>query len=280
MQTLLVNVKRCQVLAEPFPHLIVESPLPEDLYLRLASAYPTLEVITGGAEFHSNQRFSLSASQSLGDERISPLWREFVRLHTSAAFFAQVVELFGEHIRSVYPSLEKNIGALGGLSTGVRRPDINPSADALLDAQICVNTRVVGTPSSVRRVHVDSPNKLFTGLYYFRHPDDRSAGGDLEFYRFKGRPRGFRVAEVEDRYVEVVKAIKYRPNTFVMFINNIRALHGVTARAVTPFPRCFFNLVGEVREPLFDLGKYQKGRRRSYFIQTLKRVPRLFRTNV
>lgn len=280
MQTLLANVKRGQVLAEPFPHLVVENPLPPDLYLELVSAYPALEVITGGVEPSSNQRFSLSASEILGDAQISTLWQEFVRLHTSAAFYAQVIELFGDHIRAVYPSLEKKIGALGGLSTGIRQQDKSAGADALLDAQICVNTRVFGAPSSVRRAHVDSPDKLFTGLYYFRHPEDNSAGGDLEFYKFKGRPRGFRVAEVEDRYVEVVKTIKYRPNTLVMFINNIRALHGVTERAVTPFPRYFFNLVGEVGKPLFDLGKYQKGRRRSYFVQTLRRVPRLFRLKV
>ena len=273
MQTLLANVKKCQVLAEPFPHLVVSNPLPEELYRRLVSEYPPLEVITGGAEASSNQRFSLSAAQTLGDARISPLWREFVRLHASAAFFAQVVEVFGDHVRSVYPALEKNVGALGELSTGLRQPDAVGGADALLDAQICVNTRVFGTPSSVRRAHVDSPNKLFTGLYYLRHPDDNSDGGDLEFYRFKGRPRGFRVAEVEDRYVEVVKSIKYRPNTLVMFINNVRALHGVTERSVTPFPRRFFNLVVEVRKPLFDLGRYQKGR----LAGALRRVPQLFR---
>lgn len=284
MQTLLANVNKCQVLAEPFPHLVVENPLPEDLYLELASQYPPLEILTGGAVSSSNQRFSLSAAQTLCDARISPLWREFVRLHTSAAFFAQVVELFGELIRATYPALEKTVGALGELRTGVRQgvdagscANAGSGADALLDAQICVNTRVRGAPSSVRRAHVDSPYKLFTGLYYFRHPEDDSAGGDLEFYRFKGRPRGFRVAEVDDRYVEVVKTIRYRPNTLVMFINHLRALHGVTERAVTPFPRCFFNLVGEVRKPLFDLGKHQQGRRRSYLVETLRRVPQLFR---
>jgi hypothetical protein len=137
---------------------------------------------------------------------------------------------------------------------------------------------VIENPSAVRRVHVDSPNKLFTGLYYLRNPDDTSAGGDLEMYRFKKKPRGFRVAEIDDRYVEVIKAVKYQRNTLVMFINTVCALHGVTERAVTPFPRYLFNLVGEVKQPLFDLEQYQKSKVRSYFFKSLRGVRKLFQS--
>jgi hypothetical protein len=277
VQTLLANVRASQVLTEPFPHVIVENLLPEDLYLRLASEYPSLEVITRDAALASNQRFSVSAVQALSDDRISSLWREFVRLHTSQVFFAQVIELFGQHIRAIYPSFEKNIGQLGELSSSVRYDDSRDGANVLLDAQICVNTSVVETPSAVRRVHVDSPNKLFTGLYYFRHPDDTSAGGDLELYRFKKRPHGFKMAEIDDRYVEVVKTIKYQRNTLVVFINNIRALHGVTERALTPFPRYLFNLVGEVKHPLFDLEQYQKSKVRGYLLKSLRGARRVLR---
>lgn len=278
MQTLLAHVDSSRVLAEPFPHLVVENALPEDLCLELIAEYPPLEVITREQGPTSNQRFSLSASEIMGcDTRLSPLWQEFVRQHTSAHFYAQVVNLFGEHIRACYPTLEGTVGALEELSTGVRFTDTGAEADVLLDAQICVNTEVIGAPSAVRRVHVDSPNKLFTGLYYLRHPDDNSAGGDLELYRFKGSPRGFRMAELEDRYVEVVKTIRYQRNTLVMFINTVDALHGVTERAVTPFPRYFFNLVGEIRQPLFDLERYQKSRAKSYLFRTLRGVRKLLR---
>lgn len=277
MQTLLDNLKRCQVLTEPFPHLVVANALPEDLCLELTSEYPPLDLIAGSAELSSNQRFSMSAAEALNCARLSPLWREFVRMHISEAFFAQVINLFGDHIRSVYPSIERDIGPLGELSAGVRYMDAGPNPDVLLDAQICVNTRVVGTPSAVRRVHVDSPNKLFTGLYYLRHPDDTSTGGDLEIYKFQRTPRGFRMAEIDDRYVELVKTIKYQRNTLVMFVNNVHALHGVTERQITPFPRYLFNLVGEVKRPLFDLEKYQKRKGRAYLFRTLRGVRKLVR---
>jgi hypothetical protein len=275
MQTLLANAKNCQVLPDPFPHLIVEDALPEDLCLKLLSEYPALEVITNGAEVTSNQRFSIPASQTLSHSAISPLWQEFVRLHTSKLFYDQVLDLFGDHIRAMYPSLEKDIGALESLKVGIRNSQVYSDAKIALDAQICVNTSVVEAPSAVRRCHVDDPHKLFTGIYYLRQQDDTSAGGDLEFYRFKGAKNRFHVAEIDDRYVEVVKTIKYRRNSLVMFLNNIHALHGVTQRAVTPFPRLFFNLVGEAKSPLFDLGRYQESGRWTHLFKPLSGVGKL-----
>lgn len=257
MQTLLANVSRCQVVTAPFPHIVVEDALPEDLYLQLASQYPSTDLIGGGAKTASNQRLSLPASKALHNPEISPLWREFVRLHTSPTFFDLVVKLFAEELRQVYPSLEKNIGPLEKLRTGVRYVDDFARSDVLLDAQICVNTPVTAAPSSVRRTHVDAPTKLFAGLYYLRHQEDSSSGGNLELARFKGEPESFKGASVPDESVEVVKTVKYRRNVLVLFINSYYSLHAVTPRSVTPLPRYLFNLVGEVKRPLFDLSRYQ-----------------------
>jgi hypothetical protein len=52
-------------------------------------------------------------------------------------------------------------------------------------------------------------------------------------------------------------------------------VHGVTARSVTPFSRHLFNLVGEVRKPLFDLERYQKNRSRSYLARSVRRMRRM-----
>jgi hypothetical protein len=270
MQTLLANLNKCQVLTDPFPHLVVANALPEDLCLRLVSEYPPLNIFEAAADGAGNQFRRLPASQTLNCPEITPLWREFVRLHTAKIFFDQIVNLFGEHVRSIYPSLENYLGPLDGLRTGVRYVDDFHASDILLDAQICVNTPVVQTPSSVRRVHVDSSFKLFAGLYYLRHPDDDSTGGDLEICRFKKRPYGFKGAEIDDCHVEVVKTIKYERNMLVLFVNNLRALHGVTVRSVTPFPRCLFNLVCEVARPLFDIEQYQENEKGSGLVEALK----------
>ncbi|HMZ79686.1 MAG TPA: hypothetical protein PLL06_08295, partial [Acidobacteriota bacterium] len=175
----------------------------------------------------------------------------------SELFLRQMIQLFGTHLRAQYPDFEKTAGSLDLLRPGLRLVDDFQTADVLLDAQLAVNTPVTDMPSSVRRGHVDWPNKLFVGLYYLRHPGDTSQGGELELYRFAGSRHRMHKASIEDQYIEVVKTIPYRSNTLVMFLNGIDALHGVTTRYLTPFPRCFFNLVAEVERPLFNLDQYQ-----------------------
>ena len=36
----------------------------------------------------------------------------------------------------------------------------------------------------MREAHLANPNKLIVGLYYLRHPEDDSTGGDLQLCRY------------------------------------------------------------------------------------------------
>lgn len=257
MQTLLDGISPHQILTDPFPHLVVTDVLPEALHQQLLAAYPPLDVLTSGAQFTSNQRFNLMGSEVMHNPAIDPVWREFVQLHVSEVFLRQMVQLFEAPLRERYPNFEKTVGRLHSLRPGLRMVDNYQKAEVLLDAQLAVNTPVTDFPSSVRRIHVDAPNKLFVGLYYLRHPQDRSEGGELELCRFVGSRQRMRKVSIDDQYVKVVKTIPYHSNTLVLFLNCIDALHGVTIRQVTPFPRCFFNLVSEVKCPLYNLDQYQ-----------------------
>jgi hypothetical protein len=58
--------------------------------------------------------------------------------------------------------------------------------------------------------------------------------------------------------VDVVNTVPYRVNHFMLGLNSMHSLHGVTERSVTPHPRLFFNLVAEVKADLFDLRPYAK----------------------
>jgi hypothetical protein len=257
MPSLLDNVKKEQIITQPYPHLVIEDALPATLYQQLLNEYPALTTINKGAQFASNQRFSLSAPDIINNPKISANWQELVRWHSSAEFFQQAIKLFDDHIKAIYPDFEKQIGTIKLLRTGIRNGDDREQVDVMLDAQICINTPVVAKPSSVRRVHVDLPNKLLVGLYYLRDSADSSTGGDLEICRFKYHHYRFNKASVDDRDIEVVKTIRYRANTLVMFINSIDSLHGVSVRAITPYPRYLFNLVVEVKKPLFNLANFQ-----------------------
>ena len=58
-------------------------------------------------------------------------------------------------------------------------------------------------------------------------------------------PRNFNY-EIKDKYVEVVKEVRYEANTYVLFLNSRHSVHGVAPREITPLTRRFINMVGEV----------------------------------
>jgi len=257
MPSLLARVDRASLAIDPFPHIVLRDALPEDLYARLAAEYPATDVIAESSHWGSNTRYSLTATKALDNPAISPLWRAFVHAHTSQQFLDQLVGIFADQIRALYPDFERAYAPLDRLRRGIRNRDSFDDADVLLDAQISINTPVQRRASSVRGLHLDRPNKLFVGLFYMRHSADTSQGGDLELGRYRDGPAHFQEAELDARHVEVTKTVRYDRNVLVLFPNSIDALHGVTARSVTEHPRYLFNLVAEVRAPLFDLSPYQ-----------------------
>jgi hypothetical protein len=254
--SLLDRASARDVVLDPFPHLVVRDALEPDLYRRLVEALPP-PASFGGAHGASNVRMNLMAHQVLREPAIDPLWRELVRRHTSPTFFRQVAGVFGKALLDARAPARDGLERLKELRTGVRHVDREQDTDVLLDAMLAINTPVVGAPSSVRGPHVDLPNKLFSGLFYMRHHDDRSTGGDLELFRFRHRqPGGFVGCEVEPAYVELVKTIPYEANVLVLFLNTIDAIHGVSARSVTPLARRFLCLIAQVRSPRFDPARY------------------------
>lgn len=256
--TVLTRASPALVTAEPYPHIVLADAVDEGLCRELIRGFPPLPVITGGRKHASNERYSYPAVGATRDPRVSDTWRRFLEAHVSQAFLEQLLDVFGDSVRRLYPDFEHRFGRLSELRAGVRSRDDFDSADVLLDAQVCLNTPVVDRATSVRGPHVDVPNKLFAGLFYLRHPDDESRGGELAVYRFRGDPGGFRGQFIGGRYVEVVERVPYHANLLVLLVNSVRSLHGVEERSPSPHPRCFLNLLGEVREPLFDLDAHQQ----------------------
>lgn len=275
---LLENVTAGAVRPEPFPHLVLHDALPEDLVDRLVAEFPDDETVKSGepgSPQGSNKRFNIYADAVDRSPKISPLWKRFIAEQSSARFFGHAVRIFEPWIREAYPDLLLRCdGNLGNLRTGRRSRDGYSECDVLLDAGISINTPVTALPSSVRMAHVDLPTKLFTGLFYLRPPEDRdSRGGELVICR--GRPgvipRFYRY-EVDRSSVEEVETIPYRRNTFVFFLNSLRAVHAVTPRQRTRHTRRFVNLVVELEEPLFDSAHLQVAKvpyRLKYYLRQL-----------
>lgn len=262
--SILKGVTRADVIAEPFPHIVVRNCLSDEQCRQLLGDFASLETITKGQPYESNQRFSYCAADVADNPDVSARWKEFIAYHSSSAFLQELLEIFAEHLPIEYPDVALFKGPLKNVRAGVRNVQTHDEADVLLDAQICVNTPVVGQASSVRGPHFDLPDKLYAGLFYLRHPDDDSTGGDLQLYTFKsGHAGGFEGQFIGDELVQPVATVPYERNTLVLFLNSERALHGVTPRGVTPYPRYFMNLVGEMRQPLFDSARFQMQRKTS-----------------
>lgn len=207
-----------KVETDPFPHVVIENALEENYYKRLLETRPKPHEILRGRELGPNQRLDLPTD--LATTILSPIWRSFCIHHSSPRFADKAFNLFG-----VRPE-KYTIRCQPGLNT--------PSPGL----------------SRVRGPHLDNPRELMAGLFYM--PTDE--GGDLEIYRWRDGPRKFHgKLEVEDSCVELVKTIKYSPNTYVMFLNTENSLHGVTPRKSDQF-RNLVNICIDVPEPLFKIG--------------------------
>jgi len=253
--SVLQRVSRADVRAEPFPHLVVENALPADLCDALLASYPYPAAL-GVDLAANNNRWSVGVAAARANPAVPALWRDFLAYHASAAFFAEFLELFGLYILATHPEHYPDPHTLGALRPGVRAKDDWQRADVLLDAQLGGNTPVRAA-SSVRGLHVDKGDKLYSGLFYLRRDDDHARGGDLEIHRFRPRlstwrrERAFNEYSVDPGATEWVTTVPYRQNTLVLFLNSLDSLHGVTVREPTSHCRLFLNLVGEVDPPLY-----------------------------
>lgn len=262
METLLANVKKTDVLTDPFPHIAIADAIDPTLCMQLINEMPSVDVLREGKDPNAGyERFNYPANLVKENPNISETWKEFIRLHSSDVFMRQVLDLMGEHILRMYPDFEERFKPMSDFRSGVRKVDRFPEVDLLLDAQISMNSSIENPLKRIKRPHIDRPQVLFAGLFYMRHPDDDSTGGDLEIYRFKkNKPGGFDPNDkqhVDDNYVELVKTIRYDRNVLVLFLNSLGSLHAVTGRSATPVPRYFVNLLGELPQRMFAYENYQ-----------------------
>jgi hypothetical protein len=259
---LLAGISPSDVIADPFPHVVIYDPIPAAESAALIEEWPSDEVIQAGVPAKSNQRFSLPAAKALNCESISPRWRAFLTEQTGHAFGRHLLRIFGGLIPGYLPEFAQRLPAspdqcrfgVRGFETG--------GEDLLLDAQLAINTPAVQEVTSVRAAHVDLPEKLFVGLYYLRPPADTdSQGSDLILCRPKsGQSLRMYQREVDAGSLEEFQRIKYGRSVLVLFLNGPRSVHAVTPRHPTPHTRRFLNLIGQAPRPLFNVAPYQMSR--------------------
>lgn len=248
--SLLAPASAADVVAEPFAHLVRAAALPSGEYRVLAEEFPPLGVLAHRVPvLESNQAVRSSAARALARSDLSHTWRRFFELHTSEEYWRDVVRVFGDALRTAFPHLETRRGRRFE-DWRVTRRGSDADADVRLDCQFVMNTPVT-TRSSVKTPHVDKHDKIFSALFYMRPPDDPTAGGDLDLYRWRRAPR-FVKHRALPADVEHVRTIPYAPNTYVAFVNSPRSVHGVSPRDVTEIPRRYVNFIAEVPGRAFE----------------------------
>lgn len=266
---------------KPYAHILVSPALEPKLYAALEEAYPPLSVLmalSGKAPTvrkGSNVRRDIPASISLQGYNVTedamgkleydkedkkkhpvhPLWQRFVEYHISDKFYEDLSKLAGEHIAKFHGKkyVYGDPGYHGVQTRRAHAHKFKPSVD--MDCQISFNTPVTKR-SQVRGAHIDSAIKIFGALYYFKHAEDTSHGGDFSLYSCRGGCKPLSSSKVKTgnghkqhtmfsaRDTHIVTNVPYSANTFVLFINSKYAVHGVTPRSVTPYPRRLINFIG------------------------------------
>jgi hypothetical protein len=242
------------VTTEPFSHVVLPDAIDPSVCDELLRTMPSLQRLSKGRPLGSNCQYLMRSHEVLESSVVGEVWQMMIRAGLSPQFLRRVLRLFAPHITRIYPDFEQRFGPLAELS-GVPRALPRGSRGVVgVDAQIGVNTPPLVDGTSARGPHLDKPNKLFVGLLYLRPDGDGSTGGELQL-SVPTQP----VTSCGPSYslpperVRVERTIPYRRNTLVLMLNTPQSWHGVSPRAVTPYPRYYLNLVNELSEPLFDL---------------------------
>ena len=221
----------------PFPHIVIEPALPAETFAQLARDYPEDWVVEkGGHESDFTCRYF--TREALSEGRLPPLWADFVRYHTSDAFFREAVQLLMPALETWYPERLDFIRRARTVPRGMGAGDIE------LETQFVVN---LPCAESVRSPHLDNPRELYALLFYMRRDDDSSSGGDLEvFERRDAEVRMHGRREADPGNLGLAKSIAYAPNKTLLFLNTPQSFHGVSPRRDMLRNRRYLNIIAEV----------------------------------
>ena len=266
--SVLRNVKSSDVFLNPYPHLIVKNCLPTEVYQELANTYPDYREIMRVKSI-DRKAFNLRVDLNQVDifsgkvHNVSKIWKEFVKYHSSQAFYNEVVGVFGDALNSYTKHHLRWLGKpFEQCKTGLRRVKgrsfTGTGCDFQLEVNVGVNTPTRGG-TSTRGEHLDQYRELYAALLYFRENTDNSTGGALEILECKKlmcrvlsktkqellrQKVGGEVMFNPDDFNSVMK-VEYEPNTLIFFLNGPISYHRVTMRSKSMFPRRLVNIIAD-----------------------------------
>lgn len=260
--SILSNVHKEDIRSDPFPYIVIENALDQETVNALTQNFP-LDVFQQAfqqLEHHNNMRYDLGFEHQKYLFKMHQQWQDFINFHVSNLFFEEFIEIFGDYICQINPNYFKTHEDLKRLRTGKKGISAKENADVFLDCYASINTPV-HQKNSVRQMHVDNGNKLYSALLYLRPENDQdSQGGNLLIGKWKDeytqtdKLKYYREG-VDDKHFNVIETVKYDNNVCVIFLNSLNSLHAVTAREQTPHFRYFANFVGEMPYSLYEVNR-------------------------
>ena len=234
--------------SEPFPHIIIENCLDDDLYNFLQEQFPPNDSFAPQLK-QENQAYWIYGKDLLD---ISRTWSNFIDEHLTQKFFDKATELIAPFMTDLDPDYVANLGcklsdcSFSLAESGRESNPNNRATDIVISVAAGINTPC-GTRSILEPPHTDFPQKLFNSLLYMRSDDDDDDAtcGDLMLYKtedsflFNGSEGR---SEVDEKYLTAAKTVKYSKNVLILFPHKINAVHGVTARGPTSQTRRYINI--------------------------------------
>ncbi len=232
MIDILSNFKKSEnYFKTPYPHVIIDSPISEEVYNVLNEEYKSFEnYFSKLNDFKKNNvRLQFSDSDFKKLNFNTPTWENFLNYHTSVEFYQKLIDIFIDDIKKFYPNLVDELKSFS-------------NNDLKLLCQPGINTPVFQENTYNRGPHLDKPNTIIAGLFYLKKKDDVSKGGDFIINEKKGRVSFVPKAEVREVHnVKQNKKVEYTKNKVVFFLNSIDSLHSVSIREKTNHCRRLVN---------------------------------------
>jgi hypothetical protein len=225
--------KKPELVLEPYPHFVIDNALPQDIYEQLEKEWPK-EQLLSTEPFDQGICYRLKADEMLKPKKVSNLWKEFTKYHTSMEFYKQMTKVFGDLV----PHMEDLTLSPRGWDTG--HDKIGTDCQTVMHKPIDYSSRTA---------HIDNPREIYAALLYMPYKEDRSTGGEFQIHETHDtisevNKNGGR--EVKEKAGRIVKTIPYKANTLVVFCNNsTRCVHSVSARRDAVLHRRSVNIIAE-----------------------------------
>ena len=230
---------------EPYAHIVIENCLPLKTFEMLYENFP-VQTVKDNFKLVDGHTYRGLANDFIGSKRVEAkqCWIDFFQYHTSQEFYNEVLTIFNE---TRWIKDEK-----------VKVRHTEGDAKIVTDTQFVIHQPTTGT---TRSTHIDNPLEIYAGLLYMRQRGDNAKGGDFVIY---DAPEIDKVVAKTGREIpkdiekKEHKKIIYKENTFVMFLNTNKSVHGVTPRENALHDRLSINIIAEAEKklgPLFKLNE-------------------------